>query len=103
MPVLGKHIKKLIAIDQSAVAVDHLHAIAVAVERDAEIGAGFDDRAHERLRPGRADVAIDVETVGPSADRFDIRAELGEHFRCDLVGRAMRAIEHDRNTAQAER
>ena len=60
-----------------------------------EVGAGLDDRARERGRAGRADRLVDVEAVGTVADRGHARAELGEHLRRDLVGRAVRAVEHD--------
>ncbi len=40
---------------------------------------------------------------GRFADRLDGRAELGEHLRRDLIRRAVRAVEHDRKSAQAER
>jgi hypothetical protein len=37
-PVAGQHVQQVVAVDRSPAVVDHQHAIAVAIEGDAEIG-----------------------------------------------------------------
>ena len=46
LPVIGQHVNQCVAVMQGTVGIHHLHAVAVAVESDAEIGTGF---AHEGL------------------------------------------------------
>ena len=94
--------QQVVAVADRSVRVDHLHAIAVAVEGDAEVGAAL---AHGRLQQaqvGRAAAGVDVEAVRLRADRDDIGAEIGEHARGDMVGRAMGAVEHDPAPAQIQ-
>jgi hypothetical protein len=38
VPVEREDVEKVVAVDDRTVLVDHLHAVAVAVEGDAEIG-----------------------------------------------------------------
>ncbi len=83
--------------------IDELNAVAVAVEGDAEIGTARNDGPLQCLRVCRAAFGIDVESVRLRADRNDVGAEIREEARRDLVGRAMRAIEHDVQPAQVER
>ena len=47
-------VEQLVAVVDAPVAVDHDQPVAVAVERDADVGAVLDDGAGERLRMGRA-------------------------------------------------
>ena len=46
---------QLVAVDDRAGAVDRQHAVAVAVEREADVVAALDDRRGERVDVGRAD------------------------------------------------
>jgi hypothetical protein len=46
---------------------------------------------------------VDVEAVRMHADGLDVGAELVEHMGGDLVGRAVRAVDHDFHPAQIER
>ena len=77
-------------------------AVGVAVERDADIGAQFADLADQRLRRGRADVAVDVEAVGLDADGDDFGAKLPERLGRDLVGGAVGAIDHDAHALEVD-
>ena len=69
LPGAGDHGHELVAVDHLALLVDDEDAVGVAVERDADIGAHLAHLADQRLRRGRADVAIDVEAVRIDADR----------------------------------
>jgi hypothetical protein len=52
LPVARQHVEDFVAVDQRTAAIDHLDAVAVAVERDAEIGAGVEDRARQGVQAG---------------------------------------------------
>ena len=64
VPVERGHDHDLVAVDEVAVLVDRDHAVGVTVEREAEVGAAFYDRALQERRIGRSAVGIDVATVG---------------------------------------
>ncbi len=56
-PAFGDDGEDLVAVDDMALLVDDDHAVGVAVERDADVGAHLAHLAGERLGRGRADVA----------------------------------------------
>ena len=92
-PALGDHRKELVAVDQMAALVHDHHAVGIAVERDADIGAHFADLAAQRLGRGRAAVVVDVEAVRFDADRHDFGAELPQRVGRHPVGGAVGAID----------
>ena len=67
--VQGGQRDQLVAVDDGAVAVDGQHAVAVAVEGEAEVVAARDDRLGERVDVGRAAAVVDVAPVGLVGDR----------------------------------
>jgi hypothetical protein len=52
LPVARKHVQQVVAIADRTTAVDEHHPVAVAIERDAQIGAGFPHPRRQRLRVG---------------------------------------------------
>ena len=56
----------------------------------------------QRLRRGRADVAVDVEAVRLDADGDDLGAELPQRLGRDLVGGAVGAIDDDAHAVEVE-
>ena len=80
-----------------------MHAVGVAVERDADVGAHLRDLGAERLRRGRAAFAVDVEAVGLDPDRDHVGAELPQRLRHHPVGGAVGAIDHDAQPVETER
>ena len=82
--------------------VDDEHAVGVAVERDADIGAHLVDLANEILRRRRAAILVDVEAVGIDAELDHLGAELPQRLGRHLVGRAVGAIDHDPDAVEAE-
>src|SRR6185437_17167710 len=62
---------------------------------DAEVRVLLDHRAAQGRRMGRTGFAIDVEAVPLATDAGDARAERSEYLGRHLVGRAVRAIQHD--------
>ena len=93
-PALGDDGENLVAVDDVAFLVDDDHAVGVAVERDADVGAHFAHLARQRFGRGRADVEVDVDAVGLDADLDDFGAELPQRFGRHLVGGAVGAIDH---------
>ena len=96
LQAFGDHRQQLVAVDDVAALVGDEHAVGVAVERDADIGAHLAHLAAQLLGRGRAAVAVDVEAVGLDADRDHLGAELPQRLRRHLIGGAVGAIDHDR-------
>src|SRR6478672_4645335 len=71
-PGFGDDRHELITVDHLTLLVDDDHAVGVAVERDADIGAHLADLADEIARRGRAALLVDVEAVWiyPELDHF---------------------------------
>jgi hypothetical protein len=84
----------LVAVDDAAGLVDDVHPVGVAVERDAEIGAGLEHLAPAGLGIGRAAAAL-MLAVRRHAERHDIGAELPQHRGRGAVGGAVGAVDHD--------
>ncbi len=93
----------LVAVDDVALLVDDDHAVGVAVERDADVGAHLPHLLRQRLGRGRADVVVDVEAVGLDADLDHFRAEFPQRLGRDLVGGAVGAIDHHPQAVEARR
>ncbi len=79
-----------------------MDTIGIAIKRDADVGAVRDYGA--LAGPGRrgAAVGVDVEAVRRNPDRDHLGAKLPQHLRCDAIGGAVGAIEHDPQTAEAQ-
>ena len=102
LAVVRDQVDQLVAVVELAGAVDHHEPVAVAVERDAEVGAGALHRLLQRLRRGGAETRVDVEAVGARADRFHVGPELVVDVRRDVVGGAVGAVDDDAHAAQVE-
>ena len=76
-----------------ALLVDDHHAVGVAVERDADVGAHLAHLAAQRVRRGRAAFLVDVEAVRLDADRDHLGAELPQRLGRHLVGGAVGAVD----------
>ena len=95
--------EQLVAVNEDAVAVHGEHAVAVAVEGEADRVTALHDRLGQRLDVGRTAAGVDVAPVRAHADRRDARAEALEDLRGDAVGRAMRAVEQHVQSVEAQR
>ncbi len=92
-----------VAVDEVAVGVDGQHAVAVAVEGEAQVEPVG---AHERLqRPDvrRPAAVVDVAAVRFGAQHDDVGAALGQAERRRLVHRAVGAVDGDAQAGQIER
>ena len=71
-PVLGKQVDEFIAIEQTTLPVGHEQAVGIAIKRHAVVRAVLLNCRQQGLGVGRAHVAIDVESIGRTAN--------GDHF-----------------------
>ena len=53
------------------------------------------DRTHQGFRVCSTHLVVDVEAVGSTTNRHNLSAQLVEDFGSDVVGRAMRSIDHN--------
>src|SRR6266545_4630518 len=84
-----------VAVVDAAGAVHRDDAIAVAVEREADVAPALHDRTLQRFGSGRTAALVDVRAVGHVEERDDLGAGLCEDGRRDAIGGAVRAVEHD--------
>ena len=101
-PRRGDRRHHLVAVDEVAALVDDHHAVGVAVEGDADIGAHLAHLGGERGWRGRADVAVDVEAVRIDSHREDLGAELPQRLRRDPVAGAIGAVDDDADAVERE-
>ena len=94
---------------EHGVAVDHLAAfrdehdpVGVAVDGDAHVGAELPHLGGDAVRRRRAAGLVDVAPVRLDADGKHLGPQLLEDRRPDLVGGAVRAVEHDTQAVQGE-
>ena len=96
--VLGEQYDALVAGEAAACVVHDGHAVAVAVERDAERGALGDDgvpQSGQVLRHGGVGRAVGEGAVGGAEELDDVVAEPMEHARRQVGVGAVPAIEDD--------
>ena len=82
--------------------VDRDQPVAVAVEREADRGAGGAHSGPELLGMERAEARVDVHAIGAGADRQHPGAESAKHPRRHPVRRPMGAVDGDREGAEIE-
>ncbi len=85
----------LIAVHDVAALVDGEHAVAVAVERDAEIERLAPHELLQAGQVGRPAADVDVRPVGLDADRVHLGAELLEEPGRDRGEGAVGAVDAD--------
>jgi hypothetical protein len=79
-----------------------MRPIGVAVERDADVGAHALDLGGHLLGVQRATAFVDVAPVRLDAQGDDLRAQLLEHARRDLISSAVRAVDDDLDAVEGE-
>ena len=84
-----------VAVDQLSGRVDCEASVGVAVERDAEVGAVFQNGRLQLLHVRRAAVGVDVDAVGFGVDGGDGGTSTGEHLRTHLCRSTIRAVDDD--------
>ena len=89
-----------IAVHELAGLVDEDAAVAVAIECDTDLRASIAHELLERFRMRRAASVVDVDPVGISSDRDDLRAELRERTGCDATSATVGAVEREREAVE---
>ncbi|MNV05499.1 hypothetical protein D3C71_958400 [compost metagenome] len=103
LPRRRQHIQQVVAVDRVALVVGHQHAVAVAVEGDAQVRTHLTHLGGEIVDVHRTHAVVDVDPVGLGTDGDHLRAQLAEQQRGDVVGGTVRAVQHDLQAAQVER
>ena len=98
----GDHIEQFVTIVDLSTMVDHDQTIGIAIECDPQIRPLGEYRLAQMLWPRGADLVIDVESVWLHPDGQHLGAQLVKHARCDLVGRAMGAVQGNAHAAQVQ-
>ena len=106
LPVLaqvqGGEGDELVAVDDGPGAVDRQHAVAVAVQREADRVAAVDDRLRQRVDVGRAAALVDVASVGGVVEGGHGGAEAAEDLGGDAVGGTVGAVQGDVEAGEVE-
>ena len=102
MPTLRDHCHDLIAVDDAALLVDDHHAVGIAIERDANVGAHLTHLFAKCFRPRRAALVIDIAPIGINADLDDLCAELPQCVGGHLVARPIGAIDDNAQFVEAD-
>src|SRR5690606_27808907 len=71
LPVAREHVEEVVAVAHLALVIDEHDPVTVAIESDAEVGAGVAQPPCQSLRMGRTDSLVDVEAVGLDTARVD--------------------------------
>ncbi len=94
---------ELVAVDHLAVAVDGQDAVAVAVEREAQLVVAGAERRLQALQMRRAAAVVDVASVRLVGEDLDLGAEPAEDLRSGLERRAVGGVEQDTAAGEVER
>ena len=93
LPVVGQHVDQVVAVGRPPSAVDEQHAVAVAVEGDAEIGARSRER---RAASGSGWVeptpSLMLRPLGSTPIAIDARAQFAQNT-CGPTGRSRRCAQ----------
>ena len=95
----------LVAVDDLPVGIDRDQPVGVAVEREAGVGAGGDDRARP-ARPGRSRPSATLMLLPSGLGVDDLDPGAGRGRGCsgaDDRSRAVRAVEHEVQPAGVDR
>ena len=90
-----EHGDDLVTVHLLAALVDREHAVAVAVEGDAEVAAARRARPAQQREVGGAAAVVDVRGRRARADRVHVGAEPLERGGRDRRVRAVGAVQHD--------
>src|SRR5919197_1997277 len=90
----------LVAVDDLAARVDREHPVAVAVERDPEVGPGARNSLLQGSEVRGAVADVDVRAVGVRPNGGDLGAELLERRWGDAGVRAVRAVDDHLQAAE---
>ena len=90
----GNQRQQLIAVDHPPLLIGDDHAIGVAIQGDADIGAHLAHLLAHALRRGGAALVVDVVAVGLHPDLDHFRAQLPQRLRRHAIGRTVGTVDH---------
>ena len=82
-----------VAVDDLAAMVHENRAVAIPVERDAQLPALLDDGAGKHFGVRRAAAEIDVAAIGPVADHGRVETQSPKETGCHGCGGAVRTVD----------
>ncbi len=94
-PVPHDHVQQLVTVVDAAFVVGQHDAIAVAVQRDSQMGPVLANQVRQPIGVYRAHAVVDVESVGRGGHCKHLGAQLMEDIRSHVVGGAVGAIDHE--------
>src|SRR6202035_3281318 len=94
LPRTGNDIENLIAIYDPAQVIDHDQAITITIEGESDVRADTWDRKLQQVRRSRPAAVVDVAAVRRTTDGHDLRTQVSQHSRPNLVRSTVGAI-HD--------
>ena len=101
LEMAGRHEEHTVAVDDPAAAVDQDHAVAVAVEGEAQPAPLRDHRRPQRLRMRRTTLRVDIAAVRRRVQFDDGDTEPLQHAGRDPAGRPVCAIDGNRRARDA--
>ena len=102
-PVIERDdVEQLVAVIAATLLVHHDQPIAIAIQREPDIGAMGDDLLLQVPGMHGSDTGIDVEAVRLRAGGNHFGAQLVKHRRRDVVARAVCAIDDDLEALEVE-
>ena len=100
--VTGQQVEQLVAVVQAPGAVHHLQPVGIAIQGNADIGIIMRTARTQASDAWRPPV-VDVQPIGGTANGHHVGAQFMEHLGRDLVGCAMRGIDHDAHAPERGR
>src|SRR3990167_6764134 len=91
--LVGAYRYNLISVYDLTLFVAKYDPVRVPVERDPQVGARFEHLVSEQLRIERAAFGVYIPAVRIDSDCNDVRTQLFEYYRRDLVRGPVRAVE----------
>src|SRR5690606_37810458 len=85
-----------------ALAIHHDHAIAIAVECNAQVCPQLPHFFLQGIGMSGSAIEVDIEAIGLNTHRNDLRSQLLEHRRTHAVGGAVGAVQHYSHTVKGK-
>ena len=79
-----------------------MQAVRVTVERNAKLCTALLNGPDQRLRMSRTDLVVDIQSVRCATNGHHFCTQLVKHHGRNVVGSAMRCVDHDLYTTQAQ-
>ena len=97
--VAGNDINQCIPVVNAPICIRHHESVAVSIECNPDLRPMVTHCGGQRRRTGGTALVIDVVAVRGITDRNDFGSQFMQHMRGNVIGRAVRAIDHDAHSA----